>query len=168
MKYFWAISRPLPFVLLLIRLFYWSLSFIDSSTLLLRFYSLLKIAPQATSLWIPPENQFCSLNYADKFGSLCPTRLYQGWAKSLPTPASSPSFPYLKSHQRATKLILLVMILGCEQQKRTLTNLSKKGIYWKVIVTLSIKGEALEQAQKMGRSQRKLSRQECHQGHAQE
>lgn len=62
---------------------------------------------------------------------------------------SSASFPYLKSHQCATKLILLLMILDCEQQKMTLANLSKKGLYRKAIVTLRIKGEAIEEAQKV-------------------
>lgn len=132
---------PLPFVLLLIGLFSWSLSFTHSFTLLLRFSSLLKIAPQATSPWIPLENQSCSLNYADKV--VCALL------------DSSPPFPYLKGHQCATKLILLVMILGCEQQKKTLANLSKKGIYWKVIVTLRIKGEAIEAGSKNGKELKK-------------
>ena len=77
------------------------------------------------------ETQFCPLYCEGQFGSLQPPRLW-------------PSFSYSEIYQRATKLILLVMTLVCKQQKMTLANLSRKGICWKPIVTLRIKGEGIE------------------------
>ena len=64
------------------------------------------------------------------------------------------------------------MTLVCKQQKMTLANLSRKGICWKAIVTLRIKREGIELGSENGLSkqeiQRKLSKQECCQGHTQE
>lgn len=47
------------------------------------------------------------------------------------------------------------MILGCKQQKRTLANLRRKGIYWEVIVALRIEEEAIEPGSKNGQEPKK-------------